>query len=59
MTTHDAERLTELEIRYTHQQQLLEDLNEALIDANKEVETLRRRVEKLEATVRTTLSGQP
>ena len=59
MTTHDAERLIELEIRYTHQQQLLEDLNEALIDANKEVETLRRRVEKLEATVRATLSGQP
>ena len=59
MTTSDAERVTELEIRYTHQQQLLEDLNEALIDANKEIDALRRRVEKLEAAVRSVLSGQP
>ena len=58
MTTADTDRVTELEIRYVHQQQLLDDLNEALIAANKEVETLRRRVEKLEATVHAALSNQ-
>ena len=58
MTSSDADRLTELEIRYTHQQQLLDDLNEALIDANKEIDTLRRRVEKLESAIRAALSNQ-
>ncbi len=45
------ERMTELELRYLHQQELLEQLNDELVKANRTIEILEKRVVRLESTV--------
>ena len=42
-------RIIELEVMLTYQARLLEELNEALIGANRELDALRLRVARLEA----------
>jgi len=44
-------RLTELEIRYTLQERLVEELNQALIEANAHIARLEKRLERLEGTL--------
>ena len=48
-TMSDSERITELEIKVTHQERLLETLNQVIIDQAKAVAALKRTVEQLEA----------
>lgn len=48
-----AERLTELEIRYTHQSMQLEELNQVVIDCCRRIE----RLEQENARLREMLSG--
>ncbi|TYO98982.1 SlyX protein [Geothermobacter ehrlichii] len=38
------ERLTELEIRFTHQQRLIDELNEVILDDNRRLAELQREV---------------
>jgi uncharacterized coiled-coil protein SlyX len=48
----DAEdRLTELEVRYVRQQDLIEQLNDELVKANGAIDVLEKRVARLEAVV--------
>lgn len=47
MSEHDA-RLTDLEIRYTHQQNLLETLSDLIRDQQRTIDRLVRRVDDLE-----------
>ncbi len=48
-TMSDSERITELEIKVTHQERLLETLNQVIIDQAKAVAALKRTVEQFEA----------
>jgi uncharacterized coiled-coil protein SlyX len=41
-------RVTELEIQLTHQQRFVEELNQEMVSARLEVDSLRRKVEQLE-----------
>ena len=42
-------RVTDLEIRYTHQQELLTTLNDLVTEQQETIEHLKRRIEQLEA----------
>ncbi len=43
----DNERITDLEIKLTHQERLLEDLNQVIIEQAEELDALRRAVDGL------------
>ncbi len=45
------ERLTELEIKLTHQEHLLETLNQVIIEQQAELESMRARLARFERTV--------
>ncbi len=45
------ERVTELEIRFSHQTQLLDELNEVLTDCNRKIAQLRKDNQRLRATI--------
>lgn len=47
------ERVTELEIRFSHQTQLLDELNEVLTDCNQRIDRLREENQRLRETVST------
>ena len=47
------ERVTELEIRFSHQTQLLDELNEVLTDCNHRIDRLSRENQHLRATLST------
>lgn len=51
-------RVTELEIQLTHQDHLLALLNQNLIDANKTIDLLAKRLERAELTLRDLLATQ-
>ena len=40
-------RITDLEMRYMHQQSMLQELNEVVISQQKEIENLKREIELL------------
>jgi uncharacterized coiled-coil protein SlyX len=44
-----AARLTELELRYTLQQELLRQLNDVLVEQSRELDSLRRELERLKS----------
>ncbi|MBN4059032.1 SlyX family protein [Endomicrobium sp. AH-315-J14] len=44
----DNDRITELEIKLTHQEDLLETLNQVVIEQAKQIESLKRSIEHLE-----------
>lgn len=55
-------RLTDIEVALAHDRRMIEDLNDALITANKEVAQLTRRVgelEKMVAGVAEQVAGTP
>lgn len=43
-----ADRLTELEIRYTHQEALIEALSDVIRDQHARIDALTRRIDRLE-----------
>lgn len=45
------ERLTELEIRYTHQQDLIEQLNDIVAQQGREIEALRAALDSMKRQV--------
>jgi SlyX protein len=45
------DRITDLELRYTHQQELVDELNQALLEANQTIDVLEKRVTRLEQTL--------
>ncbi len=47
------ERVTELEIRFSHQTQLLDELNEVLTDCNQRIDRLSKENQRLRETVST------
>lgn len=47
------ERMTELEIRFSHQTVLLDELNEVLIDCNRRIDQLGKENRRLQATIST------
>ncbi len=47
------ERVTELEIRFSHQTQLLDELNEVMTDCNQRIVALTKENQRLRATVNT------
>ncbi len=47
------DRLTELEIRFSHQTQLLDDLNDVVIDCNKRIDRLSKENQRLREAVST------
>ena len=47
------ERVTELEIRFSHQTQLLDELNEVLTDCNQRIDRLSKENQHLRATLST------
>ena len=47
------ERLTELEIRFSHQSQLLDELNEVVTDCNHRIDRLSKENQRLRETVST------
>ncbi|MCD6188215.1 MAG: SlyX family protein [Desulfuromusa sp.] len=47
------ERVTELEIRFSHQTQLLDELNEVLTDCNRRIDRLSQENQHLRATIST------
>ncbi|MDX2495639.1 MAG: SlyX family protein [Desulfuromusa sp.] len=47
------ERITELEIRFSHQTQLLDELNEVLTDCNHRIDRLSKENQRLRETVST------
>jgi SlyX protein len=49
--TEVEERFAELELRYISQQDLIEQLNEELVKANRTIDALEKRVVRLETTV--------
>ena len=46
-------RMTELEIRFSHQSQLLDELNEVLTDCNQRIDRLSKENQRLRETVST------
>ncbi len=54
--SHNAQRLeqrvTELEIKVTHQDRLLETLNQVVIEQRTEIEAMRRSLEEFEQAVK-------
>ena len=44
----DSERITELEIKITHQELLLDALNQVVIDQANQIDALKRAVEQIE-----------
>jgi len=56
------ERLTDIEVALAYDRRSLEEMNEALIDAHKEIEGLKLRVKRLEEMIQglsETLDGAP
>jgi SlyX protein len=49
--TETEDRVTELELRFVRQQDLLEQLNDELIKANATIDVLEKRVARLESVV--------
>ncbi len=47
------ERMTELEIRFSHQTQLIDELNEVLTDCNYRIDRLSKENQRLRETVST------
>ncbi len=47
------ERVTELEIRFSHQTQILDELNEVLTDCNRRIDRLNKENQRLRETVST------
>jgi len=47
------ERVTELEIRFSHQTQLLDELNEVLTDCNHRIDHLSKENQRLRETIST------
>ena len=47
------ERMTELEIRFSHQAQLIDELNEVLIDCHRRVDQLSKENKHLRETIST------
>ena len=47
------ERVTELEIRFSHQSQLVDELNEVLTDCNRRIDRLSKENQRLRETVST------
>ena len=47
------ERVTELEIRFTHQTQLLDEINDVLTDCNQRIDRLSKENQRLRETVST------
>ena len=47
------DRVTELEIRFSHQTQLLDELNEVLTDCNQRIDRLSKENQHLRATLST------
>jgi SlyX protein len=47
----DNERIVELELRYLRQQDTIEQLSDELIQTNRTIELLEKRLARLEATV--------
>ena len=47
------ERVTELEIRFSHQSQLVDELNEVLTDCNQRIDRLSKENQRLRETVST------
>ena len=47
------ERVTELEIRFSHQSQLVDELNEVLTDCNQRIDRLIKENQRLRETVST------
>ena len=47
------ERMTELEIRFSHQTQLIDELNEVLTDCNRRIDRLSRDNQRLREAVST------
>ena len=45
------ERVTELEIRFTHQTQLLDEINDVLTDCNQRIDRLSKENQRLRETV--------
>lgn len=50
------DRITDLELRYTHQQDLIEKLDVELLGANRTIDVLQKRVERLEHTLEQVLA---
>ncbi|MEQ8280435.1 MAG: SlyX family protein [Deltaproteobacteria bacterium] len=50
------DRITDLELRYTHQQDLIEKLDAELLGANRTIDVLQKRVERLEHTLEQVLA---
>lgn len=50
------DRVTDLELRYTHQQDLIEKLDAELLSANRTIEVLEKRVQRLEQTLESVLA---
>lgn len=48
----DDERLTDLEVKLTYQEQSLEDLHQALVDKEKRITALEEHVERLEKALK-------
>ena len=51
MTQDLSRRLNEIEIRYTHQARLIDELSDELADANERIEFLEREVNRLRGMV--------
>ncbi|MCD6582112.1 MAG: SlyX family protein [Desulfuromusa sp.] len=47
------DRVTELEIRFSHQSQLVDELNEVLTDCNQRIDRLSKENQRLRATLST------
>ena len=46
------ERMTELEIRFSHQQQLIDELNEVVADCNLRIDRLRQENRRMEGMLK-------
>ena len=49
--SEQADRIVELEIRLSHQERTIEQLNEVVLQLSRENDALRRRLDKLEASL--------
>lgn len=53
------ERLTDLEIRLTHQEAAVDELTKTAIDQARQIGTLKERIERLEAAMRESAQSGP
>jgi SlyX protein len=58
MSEHYEQRITELEIRLTHQEDVIDTLSATLISQHEEIEALRLKLELLEKRIKTGMESQ-